>query len=116
MKLLLDENLPHKIRHELPGHDVYTAAYMGWDGIENGHLLRLAADAGFDVVIANDKGLEYQQDLASLPVSVVVLLARGNTVEAIRPLYPELLAVLATIGPRQFVKLGQGHATNRSGQ
>lgn len=47
MKLLLDENLPHQIRLELPGHDVFTAAYMKWGGIENGELLRLAAAAGF---------------------------------------------------------------------
>ena len=26
MKLLLDENLPHELRHELPGHDCYTVA------------------------------------------------------------------------------------------
>ena len=24
MKLLLDENLPHKLRQHLPGHDVFT--------------------------------------------------------------------------------------------
>ena len=36
MKLLLDENLPHQIRLELPGHDVFTAAYMNWGGVENG--------------------------------------------------------------------------------
>ena len=28
MKLLLDENLPHQMRLELPGHEIFTAAYM----------------------------------------------------------------------------------------
>ncbi len=32
MKLLLDENLPHQLRHEVPGHEVFTVAYMGWSG------------------------------------------------------------------------------------
>ncbi len=29
MKLLLDENLPHQMRHELPSHDWYAIAYQG---------------------------------------------------------------------------------------
>lgn len=105
MKLLLDENLPHQLRHELLGHEVFTAAYMGWSGIDNGELLRLAAEEGFDVVITNDRGLEYGQNLASLPVAVVALLAAANTIEAIRPLYGDLFAALVKIGPGEFVKL-----------
>ena len=62
MKLLLDENLPHQVRLELPGHDVFTVAYMGWGGVENGELLRQAAAAGFDALLTNDRGLEYQQN------------------------------------------------------
>lgn len=29
MKLLLDENLPHQLRHEITGHECSTVAYMG---------------------------------------------------------------------------------------
>jgi hypothetical protein len=29
MKLLLDENLPHQLRNEIAGHEVFTVAYMG---------------------------------------------------------------------------------------
>jgi len=105
VRLLLDENLPHQIRLELPGHDIFTVSYMGWSGIENGELLRIAASAGFDALITNDRGLEYEQDLASLPLSVVVLLAKANTIEAIRPLYPQLQIVLAALAPCSFVKL-----------
>jgi hypothetical protein len=105
MKVLLDENLPHQLRLELPGHDVFTAAYMNWAGIENGELLRLAAADGFDAVITNDRGLEYEQNLNALPVAVVVVLAKANTIEAIRPLCTELLAVLARLRPREFIKL-----------
>jgi hypothetical protein len=37
VKLLLDENLPHPMRLDLPGgHEVITAAYMNWSAIENG--------------------------------------------------------------------------------
>lgn len=58
MKLLLDENLPHKLRTLLSGHDCYTASWMGWSGIENGALLRLAADHPFDAFISTDRGLD----------------------------------------------------------
>ena len=105
MKLLLDENLPHQIRLELPGHDVFTAAYMGWCGIENGELLHEAAAAGFDALIANDRGLEYQQNLDALPLAVVVVLAEANTIEAIRPIYPALLELLEGLRPCEFAKL-----------
>ena len=105
MKILLDENLPHRIRLELPGYEVVTAAYMKWDGIENGELLRLAAAAGFDALVTNDRGLEYQQNLQALPVAVVVVLAKTNTIEALRPAYSEILAGLARIQPGEFVKI-----------
>jgi hypothetical protein len=44
------------MRLELPGHDCLTAGYMGWSGIENGELLRRAAEAGFDAVTPNAAG------------------------------------------------------------
>ena len=78
---------------------------MNWSGIENGELLRLAAADAFDAVITNDRGLEYQQNLNSLPVAVVVILVKANTIEAIRPICPELSATLAKLRPREFVKL-----------
>ena len=105
MRLLLDENLPHQMRLELAGHDVFTAAYMAWAGVENGELLRLAAADGFDALVTNDRGLEYQQNLDELPLAVVVVLTAANTIEAIRPAYAELLAVLARLAPREFARL-----------
>jgi hypothetical protein len=105
VKLLLDENLPQQMRLELSGHEVFTAGYMKWSGIENGELLRLAADAGFDALITNDRGLEYEQNLNALPLSVIVLLARSNTIEAIRSVYPDLMEALSQLRPCRFVKL-----------
>ncbi len=105
MRLLLDENLPHQLRLELLGYEVITAAYMGWSGLENGELLQRAADAGFDALVTNDRGLEYQQNLTALPVAVIVVLAPANTVEAIRLAFPALFAALTVLRPREFVKV-----------
>ena len=106
MKLLLDENLPHRLRTEIAGHEIFTVAFMGWSGVENGELLSHAAGAGFDALITNDRGLEYELNQASLPLAVVVLLGSSNTIEAIRPLYPALDAVLKNLRPRTLVKVG----------
>ena len=105
MKLLLDENLPHKLRSLLPGHDCYTATWMGWSGIENGELLRLAAANGFDAFVSNDRGLEHEQNRASLPLAVVVLLTPDNKLATIERAVPDLLAALATLKPKSFVKV-----------
>ena len=77
--MLLDENLPHQFRHELPGHDCYTVAFMGWAGLENGALLARAAAAGFDAPLTKDTKLRYEQNLIDLPIAIVVLRARRRT-------------------------------------
>jgi len=106
VKILLDENLPHELRHQLPGHDVFTAAFMGWSGVQNGELLTLAAANGFDVLVSNDRGLLHEQNPRELPLAVVVIFARSNTIEATRSLMPELMNVLARLRPRELVRLG----------
>ena len=106
MKVLLDKNLPQDLRHELPGHDVYTVAFMGWAGLENGKLLAAAGGAGFDAVITKDLGIGYQQNQSALPVGVVVLRAPSNAIEVIRPLVPSILEALARLSPRSIAWVG----------
>ena len=101
MKLLLDENLPHQLRHELPGHDCATVAYMGWGGAGNGELLALAASAGFEALLTKDANLQYEQDLVKLPIAVIVLRAVSNDIDDIRLLLPALLKALTGLPPKQ---------------
>lgn len=105
MKLLLDENLPHQLRYELPEHDCVTVTYMGWSGIENGELLSRATAEGFEAVLTKDANVEYQQDLARLPIAVVVLHAESNDLEDIRPLLPALHGALSNLPARQVTHL-----------
>jgi hypothetical protein len=42
VKVLLDENLDHRLRTNLGDNEVFTAGYKGWDGLKNGRLLRAA--------------------------------------------------------------------------
>lgn len=78
-RVLLDENLPQKLRLLLPGHAVATTAYQGWAGVSNGELLAAAENAGFDVLITADQGLNYQQNLKGLKLAVVVLSTNKNS-------------------------------------
>ena len=105
MKILLDENLPHRLRLLISGHDVYTVAFMKWKGVENGELLGLAAANGFDVVVTKDTGMPYEQNTQQLPCSIVVLEAATNELEDIRPLVPILLECLKTLPARTLTRL-----------
>ena len=49
MKVLLDQNLDHRLRKPLGLHEVFTASYKGWEALKNGKLLDAAEEEGFDV-------------------------------------------------------------------
>ncbi len=105
MRLLLDESVPRRFRRALPAHIVKTAVEMGWGGVKNCRLLALAA-AEFDAFITVDQNLPYQQNVAALPIAVVVLVSRSNELQALLPLVPRLEEVLATLQPRSLVQIG----------
>ena len=105
MKILLDENLPHRLRPLLIGHDVFTVAFMKWNGVENGQLLALAAADGFDAVLTKDTGMPYEQNTQALACSIVVLEAPTNELDDIRPLVPAILERLKTLSPRTFARV-----------
>jgi hypothetical protein len=104
VRVLLDESLPRPLAALLSGHEVRTVAAAGWSGVENGELLRLAAER-FDVITA-DRNLEHQQNLSMLPVSIVVLAAPTNRLESLALLVPELLELLKTLPPRRLLRIG----------
>ncbi|MBM3760982.1 MAG: hypothetical protein FJW36_12130 [Acidobacteria bacterium] len=75
MKVLLDENLPHRLRNALEGHEVFTVRYQGWSGLKNGGLLSVAEAEGFAVFLTGDQTLSFEQNLGSRTIAVVVLTA-----------------------------------------
>ncbi len=79
MKLLLDENLPKKLKQDFANHEIFTVREMRWDGIENGELLKLLLANGFDVLITGDKNIAFQQNFKQYPIPVLILDAFDNT-------------------------------------
>ena len=105
MRILLDEDLPRRLCALLEGHDATTVQRCGWAGVKNGKLLTLAASR-FDVFVTMDQNLEYQQNLVKLPISALVLAARSNRIEHLRPLLPEILRELDRIVPKAVHRVG----------
>ena len=93
MKVLLDECVDRRFAHDLVGNEVNTAPRRGWAGIKNGDLLALA-EKEFDTFITVDRKLASQQDLRKFRIAVLLIRARTNRLEHIRPLAGELLEKL----------------------
>jgi len=60
MRLLLDENLPKRLKLDYPEHEIYTVRDKGWNGIKNGELLNLLLQNSFDALLTFDKNLQHQ--------------------------------------------------------
>lgn len=105
MRLLLDESLPRDLGDSFVGHDVSTAQQQGWSGIQNGELLSRAGDAGFDAFITPDRGIEFQQNLDRLPLTVILMVAGGIRVRDLLPLVPSVLTALEVTPPCAFVRV-----------
>jgi len=76
MRILFDHGTPVGIAGALVGHEVTQAIDCGWDQFSNGDLLRLAEEAGFEILLTTDKNLRYQQNLTNRKIAIVVL---GNS-------------------------------------
>jgi predicted nuclease of predicted toxin-antitoxin system len=104
MKVLLDECLPKKLKREVNGDVVKTVPEMGWAGKKNGVLMRLA-EQEFDVLLTNDRNLEYQQNLKDFNLAVIVLAAHTNDIEDLKPLMADANEALKTIGAGEVVHI-----------
>ena len=94
MKLLLDENLPKRLKSDFPEHQIYTVSDLHWNGKTNGELLKLMLDNKFDILITFDKNLQYQQNLSKHPIPVIVINARDNAYATLAVLVPKINLVL----------------------
>ena len=74
MRILFDQGTPVPLRSHLTGHVVETAFNRGWYRLENGELLQAAEDADFALLITTDQNLQYQQNLATRRIAVLVLM------------------------------------------
>jgi hypothetical protein len=105
MRLLLDENLPKRLKQDLKEHEVYTASDKGWTGISNGKLLQFLIEYEFDALLTFDKNLQYQQNFAKYTITVLVLNAPDNSYLTLKTLARKIKEVLSTELPKGPVEI-----------
>ena len=73
MRILLDNNVPRGRAAALTGPIIIEARVRGWATLNNGELLSVAEQAGFDLLVTADKNIRYQQNLERRQIAIVVL-------------------------------------------
>lgn len=103
MQILFDHGTPAGIAAALSTHEVTEARDRGWDRISNGELLRLAEDAGFELLLTTDKRIRYQQNLASRKIAIVVL--RNSTWRIVRLHLDKIIAAVNASSPGSYIEI-----------
>ena len=101
MTVFFDEGVPEALKFRLRGHFVESVKSRGWFGIQNGSLLKLIGQAGFEVFITADKNLSYQQPVAQLPFAMLVL--STNHWPTVKKNAQAVRDALEAIAPREIV-------------
>lgn len=96
MKLLLDENLPKRLKQDLAEFEIFTVRDQGWNGLTNGDLIKLMLENGFDALITFDKNLQYQQNFTKYPLHVV-LTAASNRYRHLSPFVGKIKEALSSL-------------------
>ena len=73
MRVLFDQGTPVPIAQFLSRHTIRTTRQEGWATLKNGDLLRVAEEAGFDVLLTTNNSIAYQQNLKGRKIAIVVL-------------------------------------------
>ncbi len=116
MRILFDKNVPVGVRHFLPKHEVHTVVEMQWpDQLENGELLKVAENSGFDVMVTSDQNIRYQQNLMGRKLALVVL--GSNIWPVVRQYSAAITAKVdaATSGSYNFIEMPLPPRPRRNG-
>jgi len=93
-KILLDENIPIKLKYHLKDFDTFTVRDKNWNSLKNGILLNNAIKDDFDVFITTDKNLQYQQNISKLNISFIILDVVLLTWPHIESLIPKIQKII----------------------
>jgi len=107
MKLLLDENLPVKLKFRLieKGLDTFTVADKKWNAKQNGELLQLMLAEGFTHLVTFDSNIGFQQNFVKYPIPVIVVIAYSNNYNTIMDIFEDLVSMInqAVIGSNTII-------------
>jgi hypothetical protein len=102
MKVLLDECVTRYLKRDFTGHEVLTVEEAGFKGLKNGQLLQAATDQ-YDALVTVDQNIQYQQNLKTFAIAIIVLKAKRSTYPMLKPLMPQVLDTLEKIKPGEII-------------
>ena len=102
MKVLLDECVTRYLKRDFTGHEVLTIEEAGFKGLKNGRLLQ-AASGQYDVLVTVDQNFQYQQNLKTFAIAIILLKAKRSTYPMLKPLMPQVLETLEQIQPSELI-------------
>ena len=113
IRVLLDESVPRHLAAFLDSAGFATTTYPNeWKQKTNGELLKLAEEAGFNVLVTSDKHIYAQQNLRGRKLSIIVLptnLRRhvmqraADVADTIRRIAPAQYVVIEPSGARPVI-------------
>jgi len=95
MRLLLDENLPKRLKLDLHEYEAFTARDMKWNGLKNGDLLKEMLNDGFQALLTFDRNIQHQQNFELYPITVFIMIADNNTYDLLKPLIIKIRTIIA---------------------
>ena len=101
MRILVDQGTPVPLRTFLTGHTVDTAVNRGWAKLANRALLQAAEDAEFALLVTTDQNLQYQQNLSTRRIAVLVLTT--TSWPRIRAAAAQVVQAINSLAPSGFV-------------
>ena len=85
-RLLLDENLPRKLKDLFSSEfDVTSVPDLGWQSKKNGELLSAMDAVGIEFLLTADRNLRFQQNFEKYAVRIVVLRSFDNRLKTLAP-------------------------------
>lgn len=109
MRVFLDHCVPKRLSRLFNEHYVKTAYEMGWAAKKNRELVKLVEN-DFDVFLTVDRNLRHQQNLESISLKFIILVAADNQYDSLVPLVPLAKAALTTLAPGAVLEIsGASH-------
>ena len=88
MRILLDECIPRALKAHFVSHECRTVP-----------------EAGYDVFLTLDKGMQYQQNLSGCAIAVLIVKTISNRIEDLINRVPACLTALDRIRPGQVFRV-----------
>ena len=92
--MLLDENLPKRLKSDFDKYEIYTVRDCGWQGRKNGELLQLMIENNFNLFLTFDKNIAYQQNFDAFPIPVIIFDTLFNDYQTLKPFVPLIIETI----------------------